>query len=200
MKRLAIALGLGFICAAAGAQEQGFYVGASVGGSTANVCDLTSFNTTCEEDATNLKVFAGYQINRNFAVEAGYINTLAKATVSSTSGGFFSPATPFTSDLAARAIDLVLVPSLPLGERASVYGKLGAYFANTRGNGTSGSPPTTTHADESNTGLTYGLGFAWSFTRNVSARAEWQRFQNVGGGNIAEVDVDMLHAGLLYRF
>jgi OmpA-OmpF porin, OOP family len=200
MKRLGIALGLALVAGTACAQEQGFYLGASVGGTSANACDLADFSNSCDADTTNLKVFAGYQINRNFAVEAGYINTLAKATVSSTSGQFLSPATPSTADLAARAIDLLLVPSLPLGERASVYGKLGVYFANTKSNSTSGQPPVTTHSDESNTGLTYGLGFAWSFTRNITARADWQRFNSVGGGQMSDVHVDMLHIGALYRF
>ena len=200
MRRITITLGLALAAGAAGAQERGFYAGASLGASSANACDLVELDRTCDGEATNLKVFAGYALNRNFAVEAGYINTLAKATVSSTSGQLLSPATPLTADLAARAVDLLLVPSLPLGERASVYGKLGVYFANTKSSRTSGQPPATTHAEESNTGLTFGLGFAWDFTRRITARADWQRFNSVGGGDMSDVHVDMLHAGVLYRF
>jgi hypothetical protein len=31
-------------------------------------------------------------------------------------------------------------------------------------------------------------------------RAEWQRYQDIGGGNIGEGDVDVMSIGLIYRF
>jgi hypothetical protein len=31
-------------------------------------------------------------------------------------------------------------------------------------------------------------------------RGEWQRYTNLGGGNVVETDVDVLSVGILYRF
>jgi opacity protein-like surface antigen len=101
------------------------------------------------------------------------------------------------------------MPSLPLGASASLYGKLGFYLANTEQTNTTVASGATccvrvgssgSSAEESNLGLTFGLGLAWNFTRNLAARADWQRYPAVGGDRVREVDVDMLHAGLLYRF
>ena len=36
--------------------------------------------------------------------------------------------------------------------------------------------------------------------RNLAARAEWQKYNDVGGNNTGKTDIDMLSAAILYRF
>jgi opacity protein-like surface antigen len=55
-------------------------------------------------------------------------------------------------------------------------------------------------AKESNTDLTYGIGVRYDFMRNFAVRAEWQRYGDVGGGNVGKSDVDVLNIGALYKF
>jgi OmpA-OmpF porin, OOP family len=206
MKRAAIALGMALAAGTAGAQETGYYAGASLGGYSSNRCDDVSFGVSCDESAASLKVFGGYQLNRNLALEAGYINTLINSTLQG-QPGILGPG-QFTSKLRSRALDLVAVPTLPIGTSFALYGKLGLYFASTEEATTVGPSGATCCVrstaggtrEESNGGLTLGAGFAWHFTRQLSARADWQRFQGVGGGNVSEVDVDTLNVGVLYRF
>jgi OOP family OmpA-OmpF porin len=190
------------------AQETDFYVGASLGGATSGACDDIRLGVSCEDRVTNLKLFAGYQINPNLAFEAGYTNTLAKASAHALSSA--APGTTFVSDMHSRAVDFVLVPTLPLGSSASIYAKLGLYAASTTQNSTTTPappPPCCVHiipkpanVEQTNIGLTYGAGVGWSFTPRWTARADWQRFQGVGGENVREIDVDTLNVGLLYRF
>ena len=44
-------------------------------------------------------------------------------------------------------------------------------------------------------GLTYGVGANIHFTRRWSARLEWERFVDVGDG-----DVDLGSLGMMYKF
>jgi opacity protein-like surface antigen len=56
---------------------------------------------------------------------------------------------------------------------------------------TTGGAPFSEKAD--GTDLSFGLGVSYSFTRNLSVRAEWERFD-------VDADVDLLSVGLVYRF
>jgi len=44
------------------------------------------------------------------------------------------------------------------------------------------------------------VGARYDVTRNVAVRAEWQRYSDMGGGNVGESDVDVMSLGLQYQF
>ena len=162
------------IAPAAFAQPQmpGWYVGGSLGQS--------DFKELDDED-TAWKIFGGYEINRNFAVELGYTNL----------GEVSRPG----ASVEATAWELVGVGSFPVADRFSIYGKLGGYRAETEARllGLS--------RDESNNGITYGVGAQYDFTRTVGVRAEWQRYADVGDDNVGgEGDIDVLSVGLRVKF
>jgi opacity protein-like surface antigen len=50
--------------------------------------------------------------------------------------------------------------------------------------------------DDSETGITFGLGLRYDFTRNLGVRAEWQRYQEVGD----DLDVDVMSVGVIWKF
>jgi OmpA-OmpF porin, OOP family len=189
---------------AARGQDSGFYVGASVSGATSGACEGIQLGVSCEDGVTSVRLFVGSQFSPNFAVEAGFTPTLAKANAHAIAGA--APGSTFVSDVRSRAVDLVLVPSLPLGASASVYGKVGVYAANTEqeNNFTPGavccSHIQPSKSEETNVGFTFGVGLGWNFTRQLTARADWQRYQAVGGEKVREFDVNTLNLGLLYRF
>jgi opacity protein-like surface antigen len=191
---------------AARAQDESFYVGASLGGATSGACNGIQVNVSCEDGVTSLKLFIGSQLTPNLALEAGFIPTLAKANAHAINN---STAATFASELSSSAVDVLLVPSFALGSNAFVYGKVGFYAAHTEQHNTTTTGPATCcvhisttgqNPEQTNIGLTYGVGVGWSFTRQFSVRADWQRFLGVGGDNVREFDVDTLNLGLLYRF
>jgi opacity protein-like surface antigen len=55
---------------------------------------------------------------------------------------------------------------------------------------------------------TLGLGGQYNFTKSVGMRVEWERFFNVGsspsnataGQTTGEADIDLISAGLVYKF
>ncbi len=127
------------VSAAALAQQPAtaWYIGADVG-----QADFGS------EDDTSFKFFGGYQINRNFAVEAGY-------------GLLFDK-----SGSEVTALEVVAVGLFPVANQLSLYGKLG--FANVDVKTPAGS--------DDGTELTYGFGVLYDLTPKLGIRGQWQRY------------------------
>jgi OmpA-OmpF porin, OOP family len=178
----------------ASAQDAGFYLGGALGQSSFDVdCAGT---TSCDDKDSSWKIFGGYQFNKHLAVEFGYAD-LGETTAS-------VPGPPFNVNLALEATvwDLVAVGSLPIGDRFSIFGKIGLYRADTEINGTASGLPSVSESD-SNTDLTYGVGARFDFARNLGVRLEWQRYQDVGGeffGVTAESDVDVMSVAVIWKF
>ena len=184
------------IATPAWSQDAGFYLGASIGQSRAkDFCD-DSGGFSCDDKDTAWKLLGGYQFNRHLAIEAGYTD-LGEVGVSGVLSGVSVRGT-----VEVTAFELMGVGSIPLMDRFSLYGKLGLYHAETKQNvtGSLGTVTVTDNDKEKNTDLTFAFGARFDITRNLGVRAEWQRYLDVGGGEIGEDDVDVLSVGLLFRF
>jgi OmpA-OmpF porin, OOP family len=196
MKRITGAALIGAAMLAGSASAQGidshsFYLGGHIGEATANdACDDFSGGSgvSCSDRDTSWKILAGYQINRHFAVEAGYVDF--GAVEASGPGG--------TARLRSHAFDLVGLGILPVGNRLSLYGKLGIYHATSDGKVRT----VLLNADTSDdaTDLTFGFGASFDLTPRFALRGEWQRYTDVGGSDIGKADVDVLSVGALWRF
>ena len=189
------ALGMVSLIAWAGptlAQDTGFYAGIALGQSKINIdCEGA---TTCDEKDTAWKIFGGYQLNRNFAVELGYVN-FGEGRVAGAAPPFGTASVTFES----TAFELVAVGMLPLADKFSLYGKIGLYRADTDADVTlTGFPPAT--ESDSNTDLTFGVGVRFDITRNLGLRAEWQRYGDVSASDFGESDIDVISLGVLFRF
>jgi opacity protein-like surface antigen len=54
---------------------------------------------------------------------------------------------------------------------------------------------------ETGTSITFGLGFQYNFTKRLAARAELQRYSDVGNDHTTgKSDVDVLSIGLVIKF
>lgn len=158
------------------------YVGGSLGQAE---LDLDCEGANCDKKDSTWRVFGGYQFHRNFSAELGYAN-LGEATID------FGPGDQFSGE--ARAWDISAVGMLPVGP-VSLIGRLGLYRANTelRDSATGES------ADESNSGVLFGLGVQYDVTKNLGLRAEWQQYADVGHSD-AEFDVRVLNLGVVWKF
>jgi len=172
--------------------ETGWYLGASIGQSQfKDACTgFVGVGVSCDDKDTSFKILGGYQINRNFAAELGYIE-LGKAKAS---------APGLSADIKANAWELVGIGAWPVANQFSIYGKLGFYrgeakaSASLTGVGSGG-------FKETNTDLTYGVGVQYDISREFGIRGEWQRYGKMGGGNFGEkFDVDVLSIGGTWRF
>ena len=186
----AVASGLAAAPAAAelqfGRMDTGLYLGGAVGGSKfRHACDGIPGGVSCDEKDFAARGFVGWQFNRYFGLELGYAD-LGKAEVS-TAG--------ISGSVKARGADLVGVATFPISDLFGIYGKLGVARTKVTANA-----PGINASDTSNN-LTFGAGLRYNFTRNFAARAEWQRYHDVGDANTTgQGKIDFFSAGLLYGF
>lgn len=170
------------------AQDQGWYAGLTLGQSKQkDACDgVSGAGISCDDKDTAWRILGGYQFNKNLAVELGYTDV-----------GEVSASGTFSASVEAKIWELVAVGSWPFTPNFSAYGKLGMYRGDTD---FSTNNPAFANESESNTDLTYGIGVRWDFTKNLGARAEYQIYKDIGGGNIGEGDVDVISVGVIWKF
>jgi OmpA-OmpF porin, OOP family len=184
----AMTLGVPSVGLAQGA-DSGVYIGGSFGQSQSkDACTgVSGAGVSCDDKDTAYRLFGGYQVSKHFAVEVGY-HQFGEATANFGN---------FRATIEATAFDAVAVGILPVANNFSVFGKIGLYQGDTE---FTSNIPGVTNESKSNTDLTFGLGVQFDLAKNFAIRAEYQKFQDMGGGNIGEVDIDVMSIGALFRF
>ncbi len=201
--------GLGSLLAApAFAQEGGHpYVGLSVGQSRAEIDEprirasllasgLTTTSMLRDESDTGFKLFGGYQFNRHIAVEGGYFN-LGKFGFNATT----VPAGTLAGQIKLQGVNLDLVGTLPLTERLSALGRVGAHYASARDTFTGSGAVNVLDANpsERGAGLKLGAGLQYQFGQSLWVRAEAERYRvRDGVGNRG--DVNLYSVSLVFPF
>lgn len=154
------------------------------------------------------RVFAGYQMNQNFAAEMGYskfTNATANASVNTQ-----APTQTLTAKGTVKtyAVDLVGKAILPLQYGFNLYGKAGIAYLNSstevsttlvkKGFGT-----TTTSAKVTDTAHhiypTFGAGVGYDVTQNLVADVSWNRIQKTGNSSKL-ASTDLFAVGMAYNF
>jgi hypothetical protein len=195
MKKIKFALLAAGLAASAQALAEGggVYFGGSLGKaeSKEDAC-FRDLNTgfTCDRKGEGAwAAFAGVMVNKYFGVEGGYHNL----------GKIVEVASEATGDRAwVRSYigELVAVAAYPI-QNFAIYGKGGGYYAKSTQTGSFIAAET----KSTNTQWTYGVGASWDVFRHAGLRAEWQRFNNVGGQEIGfRSDVDLMSLGAYIKF
>src|SRR6267378_3137497 len=169
--------------------DTGWYLGGSVGQSKAKVADCAGFSS-CDTKAAAFGILGGYQISRNFAAELGY-HDFGRVTLSG----------PGSANIKANAAELVGLAAYPVASQFSLYGKLGAYRAESKISPSLAAALGSGSLKDRTTDLTFGFGARYDVTRETGVRAEWQRYKNVGGDDTGgKYDIDVISIGLIWRF
>ena len=176
MKKISIVaiLSSAVMSAAAFAADQGFYVGGTVGQAKLSTTAQINPATT---STTDYSVLGGYQINKNFAVEAQYISlgNFSDKGVSRTANGY-----------GATAVGI-----LPFNEQWSGYGKLG--IANTSLD--TGFP----NGNVSRTAVTWGFGGQYNVDPALGVRLGYDNY-GVGNSAATTTTIGVISAGVVYKF
>lgn len=151
------------------------YIDAEVGPQTAS----TTANTRSE----GWKVYTGYQFNKYLGVEGGYANL---NDVTATTG-------TLRTNVVSDAWTLAAVGALPVTDKLSVIGKVGAAYVLSEIKAKAGTALTVTSGDDSYEPY-YGVGVSYALLDNVSLRAEWERFDR------KDLDIDLMTAGFVVKF
>ncbi len=193
-----VAVAAGIASAGANAQEARWYVAADVGQSKYKIdsSEVGIIGGSFDRKDTQSGFAIGAQFHKNFAVELGYAD-FGKAKISG-NGAF--PCAPGTvcvpalfnvsGDGQAKSTHLSLVSSVPLMDKLSLYGRLGASrtdrSASVRVNNVTAS------ASEKKSEAIYGLGLRYAFAPNIEGTVEWKRLD--------DTKVDAASVGLMFRF
>lgn len=224
-KSATLALALAAL-AAAPVAHAGWYGGLGVGNSKTDkelvrnrestVVNATVSGSTFDDHDIALKAFGGYRFNPWLAVEVNYADlgesrlVTTIATTNPTSSGVAA----LTRSISGFGADVVV--SAPLGDRASIFGRVGAVRSRLEARTALSGNIVFTNGDTSQRERTvtqtetvarYGLGFDWMLGPNLGLRAEYERWTNVGkkfeiggSGTTGEADTDYYGVGFLYRF
>jgi OmpA-OmpF porin, OOP family len=171
------------------ASEQGVYVGISGGYGMTNWKNVENnyFNNhaVSKVDKDNGfvgRAFLGYDIDKHFAIEAGYSYFFNKAKLTSTK----------TVEVKAQSIDLFGKVKGPVTDEFNLYAKVGAAYIMSK----------IVDGDSHNhIGPAFGVGAEYSVTSNIIVSAEWLR--NIGSPKIDkdyQPSTDAFLAGVRYRF
>jgi OOP family OmpA-OmpF porin len=179
---------------AATAQASGIYVGGAIGQADMKQgCDGLPAGLNCDKKDTGWKAFAGYQFTQNWGIEGEYVD-FGKTKANGTFLGL-----PTSADVKVNGWGLVGTGTLPLSPKFDLFGKLGVFWANVDSHASvgGGSASVSGHSAKE----TFGAGARWNFSKNWSARLEWERFSKVGDSNTTGTsDVDFFSVGLAYKF
>ncbi len=201
---LALAIGASSL---AMADAPGWYLGANVGQSKAAIdndritngllgAGITSTTISNEDRDTGYKIFGGYQFNRYLGLEGGYFD-LGRFTFNAVT----VPAGTLSGEIKLRGINLDLVGTLPITEKFSVFGRVGANYAEAS-DSFAGSGAVTVlnpNPNKRETNGKVGLGLQYAFSDALAMRGEIERYRvNDAVGN--KGDVDLVSVGLVYRF
>lgn len=150
------------------------YIGGKLGWNDLNhACES---NTPCDDDSFATGLFLGYDLNEFFALEysADYLGDVK--------GNYAGK--NFQGELAA----LTLAPkiSLPVSQQLSLFAKAGGAYMMLD--------------DHDDIVWAGSLGTEYAVNYNWAVRAEYQRFENMNGGSIKDLDANVYSVGVKYTF
>lgn len=165
------------------ALAEGAYVAVDVGNSTIkDAC--AGATTTCSDSDTAYRVGGGMQITPNFGVEANY------AKLGSAKASFGS----FSAEFKPTALQLSAVIAASVADTVSLFAKLGVSRVSSDFSAT-GNPTRST----TKTAPSYGFGAQYDFSRQIGIRAQYERLGKARSST-ADFDIDMISAGLVFKF
>ncbi|MES2262378.1 MAG: OmpA family protein [Pseudomonadota bacterium] len=160
----------------------------------ANGASAVAFRS--DERDTAYKLFIGKQLNRYFAVEAGYFD-LGKFSFDAST----TPPGTIHGEVGFRGVNVDLVGQVPLSQRFSVYGRVGANYARAVADfsGNRLFAATNPHPRESKLNAKAGLGLEFKLSEALAVRGEVERYRvNDAVGNRG--DIDLYSVNLVYKF
>jgi OOP family OmpA-OmpF porin len=194
-----LALASAFAAEVAHAQA---FVGASAG--RTGWKDVECGNTVaCDRKDTGWTIRGGYQYTPWFGVEGRYFD-LGKAHTAIAAG---DGGGPVSADFSAKGFGIDVVLSWPVSDRVSISGIAGVARSEAKSDfpertvDSAGATITQVGIQQTHRGTKpyYGLGVAFGVTPQLFVSLEAERYRIDFGGS-STASVDMLGAGLVYRF
>lgn len=200
------------------ADDSPWYGGANIGQATATIDNakiraqlqaggLTTRSLSNDDSDLGYKFFGGYQIDKSFAVEAGYFN-LGEFGYTATT----EPSGSLAGKIKLQGLNVDAVGILPFAEKFmdmlpfftgkfSAFGRIGAQYAQVKDTFRRTGAVTVTNRNPSKSTINYkaGLGLQYDFSNALGMRAEVERYR-INDAIGSKGDFNMYSMGLVYRF
>jgi OOP family OmpA-OmpF porin len=157
-----------------------WYAGISVG--RAELKDACVGGFSCDDKDTSYRLFAGTRFGSILGLEVGALDFGKFAR-----GG---------GETKAWGADVAATAGIPIGGNSSVFGKLGAVYAQTE---VGGIAPGLQTGKENGWGTRWGVGGQFGLTQNWAVRLDWDRYRIPLPGQKEDVDTLMLGAQYTFR-
>jgi OOP family OmpA-OmpF porin len=167
------------------------YLGANVGQSSSDIsCPV---GVSCDDSDTAWKIYGGLEVNEFISMEVGYID-LGEVTYSGTAE---------TGTRETNGMIMAMVGTYAISPSFVLSGRGGLNILNTEVNGTIAGTPTLNTGD-TDVVWSFGVGAQYNVTPSVGLRLDWERFFEAGSsdfnGGTGEADIDLISAGVVYKF
>ena len=157
---------------------------------------VDTLSSSSDRNDNAFKVFGGYQINRNIALEAGYYS-LGKSRFTTLT----SPDGSLSSSTKVRGLNFDVVGTLPFTQRFSGLARVGAHHAFSKENysGTGANAGVAASTKHNNTNYKVGVGLQYELTPALWIRGEVERYRvkDVTG---RRNNIDMTSVSLVFPF
>ena len=183
--------------------------GAVVGAFNQRQFVVTSSTSTLDKSSVTYSGIIGYQIIREFAVEASYtdLGKLRYHSNNTVLTGFLPLNARADLDATAKGPTLAVLGALPLGSQFEIFARAGILFSKVdlhastfvSGEGQMASGSATQSANSVDPLL--GAGLAWNVTKQFKIRAEYTRYSNVGDKDkTGQTNIDTFGGGVTFSF
>ena len=203
-----------FAAETANNSTKGWFAGISLGRSRISVDDtaitdpltaggFTGISSSKDTQESAGKIYGGYRLSRNFAVEFGYAD-LGRFKFD---GSAASPTgAVYEGDFRSKGLNFDALGLLPVGESLAFFGRLGGYYSRTTTRFSSlgtvaFTPGFETERSKNEFNLKAGFGLQWDFSKSFGLRSEYEHYFKLGDtATTGEFSIDMISIGLTYRF
>jgi OOP family OmpA-OmpF porin len=192
------------------AAQEPFFAGIGIGAAKTRIGNhplgitgATATSLSRDENDIGGKMFAGYRLYPNWAVEAGYVDlgkTSAKRTMTAPGTGSIA----LDSRNTGWFVDLV--GRMPIGNGLSLIGKVGQIYSENRKQlSTSGAvslaPGTASSYKEREFNWKYGAGAEYEISKTMAARGEVELYRKLGKDDAGgENEAGLFSLNLLVKF
>lgn len=183
------------------AWDEGPYLGFALGGTSydLDVADyddgnIVSGTGSVDTSDTGYKIFGGYRVTPNVAVEL-YFADLGDSTFRGEADGLVEDHWCFgrvSSQVEVDGLGLSLLGNAPIGRDFNAYGKFGIFAWKMRAHETDSCGRF--RDSESDTELMYGAGVSYQLNYQTSVHLEWERYTDILGN----FDIDFFSLGLSF--
>jgi len=179
-----------------GVQAEGGYLGASFGSTEVDLDAITpGAGTTLDDEDSGYKIYGGYNLNENFALEGSYVDFGEIAMIAPTgaqfiaSGVLLQATTDINLSASSDAFTFAGVGKMDVGI-GNIFGKLGLAMWDSETTSNIAAFNTT----DDGTDLFFGFGIDIGVTEALVARFEYEMYE------LDDDEVDMMSLGLHVAF